>query len=100
MPHPPSPRVHKPNRAPHTSKDASDAVAVTREIAALTCEFCRPADAAQDGRLTKYMMGWTVGMPMETHLSITAMCLSGAFVSPRPRRAAPAGTALDHLCRT
>ena len=37
---------------------------------------------SQDGRLTKYMMGWTVGMPMETHLSITAMCLSGAFVSP------------------
>jgi len=32
-----------------------------------------------DGRLTKYMMGWTVGMPMETHLSITAMILGGAF---------------------
>ena len=25
------------------------------------------------------MMGWTVGMPMETHLSITAMILGGAF---------------------
>jgi len=23
-----------------------------------------------DGRLEKYMMGWTVGMPLETHLSI------------------------------
>ena len=22
------------------------------------------------GRLEKYMMGWTVGMPLETHLSI------------------------------
>lgn len=25
------------------------------------------------------MMGWTVGMPMETHLSISAMVLGGAF---------------------
>jgi aminocarboxymuconate-semialdehyde decarboxylase len=32
-----------------------------------------------DGRLDKYMMGWTVGMPMETHLSICAMVLGGAF---------------------
>ena len=39
-----------------------------------------PWDMANpDGRLTKYMMGWTVGMPMETHLSICAMVLSGAF---------------------
>ena len=35
--------------------------------------------ANPDGRLTNYMMGWTVGMPMETHLSITAMVLGGAF---------------------
>src|SRR3546814_573573 len=30
-------------------------------------------------RLGKYMMGWTVGMPAETQLSIVAMILSGAF---------------------
>jgi aminocarboxymuconate-semialdehyde decarboxylase len=39
-----------------------------------------PWDMANpDGRLSKYMMGWTVGMPLETHLSITALILSGAF---------------------
>jgi len=39
-----------------------------------------PWDMANpDNRLSKYMMGWTVGMPMETHLSITAMILGGAF---------------------
>jgi aminocarboxymuconate-semialdehyde decarboxylase len=32
-----------------------------------------------NGRNLKYMMGWTVGMPLETHLSITSMILSGAF---------------------
>ena len=26
-----------------------------------------------NGRLDQYMMGWTVGMPLETHLSITSM---------------------------
>ena len=31
------------------------------------------------GRLQQHMMGWTVGMPLETHLSITAMILGGAF---------------------
>eukprot|EP01062_Namystynia_karyoxenos_P040583 TRINITY_DN29584_c0_g1_i1.p1 TRINITY_DN29584_c0_g1~~TRINITY_DN29584_c0_g1_i1.p1 ORF type:complete len:375 (+),score=88.61 TRINITY_DN29584_c0_g1_i1:81-1205(+) len=31
------------------------------------------------GRTAKYMMGWTVGMPMETHLSVTAMILGGSF---------------------
>jgi aminocarboxymuconate-semialdehyde decarboxylase len=28
---------------------------------------------------SKYMMKWTVGMPAETHLSIAAMILGGAF---------------------
>ena len=37
-------------------------------------DMCNP-----DGRLTKYMMQWTVGMPLETHLSVTAMLLGGAF---------------------
>ena len=32
-----------------------------------------------NGRLDHYMMGWTVGMPLETHLSITSMILGGAF---------------------
>jgi aminocarboxymuconate-semialdehyde decarboxylase len=32
------------------------------------------------GNRTKdYMMGWTVGMPMETHLSVTRMILGGTF---------------------
>ena len=31
------------------------------------------------GRLNQYMMAWTVGMPLETHLSITSMVLGGAF---------------------
>lgn len=31
------------------------------------------------GRTSKYMMGWTVSMPMETHLSISAMILGGVF---------------------
>lgn len=30
-------------------------------------------------RMTKYMMPWTVGMPAETHLSVVALILSGAF---------------------
>lgn len=30
-------------------------------------------------RTAEFMMGWTVGMPMETHLSITRMILGGAF---------------------
>jgi len=32
-----------------------------------------------EDRLTRYMMKWTVGMPMETQLSITALILSGSF---------------------
>ena len=31
------------------------------------------------GRLDQHMMGWTVGMPLETHLSIVSMVLGGAF---------------------
>merc|ERR1712176_1752607 len=33
----------------------------------------------QIDRSKDFMMGWTVGMPMETHLSITRMILGGAF---------------------
>ena len=38
------------------------------------------------GRLARHMMGWTVGMPMETHLSIVAMvrCLPPASPLARP----------------
>jgi len=32
-----------------------------------------------EDRLSRYMMKWTVGMPMETQLSITALILSGSF---------------------
>lgn len=39
-----------------------------------------PWDMANpDDRLSKHMMGWTVGMPLETHLSIVAMVLGGGF---------------------
>jgi tryptophan 2,3-dioxygenase len=30
-------------------------------------------------RMPKYMMGWTVGMPAETQLAVSALVLSGAF---------------------
>ena len=32
-----------------------------------------------DGRLSRFMLKWTVGMPAETQLSIAAMILGGAF---------------------
>lgn len=38
-----------------------------------------PWDMLGKERTSKYMMGWTVGMPAETQLSIVAMILSGAF---------------------
>src|SRR3546814_9309571 len=38
-----------------------------------------PWDILGKDRLGKYMMGWTLGMPAETQLSIVAMILSGAF---------------------
>jgi aminocarboxymuconate-semialdehyde decarboxylase len=38
-----------------------------------------PWDMFAPERTLKYMMGWTVGMPAETHLGIVAMILGGAF---------------------
>lgn len=38
-----------------------------------------PWDMFGRDRMMKYMMAWTVGMPAETHLSIVALILSGAF---------------------
>jgi aminocarboxymuconate-semialdehyde decarboxylase len=38
-----------------------------------------PWDMMGQARMPKYMMPWTVGMPAETHLSIVALILSGAF---------------------
>jgi aminocarboxymuconate-semialdehyde decarboxylase len=38
-----------------------------------------PWDMMARERMPKYMMGWTVGMPAETQLSIVALILSGAF---------------------
>src|SRR5690606_35654251 len=38
-----------------------------------------PWDMMARERMPKYMMGWTVGMPAETQLSIVAMILGGAF---------------------
>jgi aminocarboxymuconate-semialdehyde decarboxylase len=38
-----------------------------------------PWDMFGQDRMMKYMMAWTVGMPAETHLSIVALILSGAF---------------------
>jgi aminocarboxymuconate-semialdehyde decarboxylase len=38
-----------------------------------------PWDMMGGDRTTPYMMGWTVGMPAETQLSIVSMILGGAF---------------------
>ncbi|HEY4366728.1 MAG TPA: amidohydrolase family protein [Steroidobacteraceae bacterium] len=38
-----------------------------------------PWDMMEPERMAKYMMGWTVGMPAETQLSIVSMILGGAF---------------------
>jgi aminocarboxymuconate-semialdehyde decarboxylase len=47
--------------------------------------FVHPWDMLGGERTAKYMMGWTVGMPAETQLSIVSMILGGTFdrVSPR-----------------
>ena len=47
--------------------------------------FVHPWDMLGGDRTAKYMMGWTVGMPAETQLSIVSMILGGAFdrVSPK-----------------
>ena len=41
--------------------------------------FVHPWDMASSPRLDRWMAQWLVGMPQETHLSITAMILGGAF---------------------
>ncbi len=41
--------------------------------------FVHPWDMMAPERTAKYMMGWTVGMPAETQLSIAALILSGGF---------------------
>jgi aminocarboxymuconate-semialdehyde decarboxylase len=41
--------------------------------------FVHPWDMFGGERTAKYMMGWTVGMPAETQLSIVSMILGGAF---------------------
>lgn len=41
--------------------------------------FVHPWDMMGSNRTAKYMMGWTVGMPAETQLSIVSMILGGAF---------------------
>jgi aminocarboxymuconate-semialdehyde decarboxylase len=38
-----------------------------------------PWEMLGGGRLDRFMMAWTVGMPAETHLSMVAMILGGAF---------------------
>jgi aminocarboxymuconate-semialdehyde decarboxylase len=38
-----------------------------------------PWDMMAQDRMPKYMMPWTVGMPAETHLAVSALVLSGAF---------------------
>lgn len=46
--------------------------------------FVHPWDMLGADRTRDYMMGWTVGMPAETQLSIVSMILGGAFdrISP------------------
>lgn len=41
--------------------------------------FVHPWDMAASPRTTRWMAQWLVGMPAETHLSILAMILGGAF---------------------
>ncbi len=41
--------------------------------------FVHPWDMLGGDRTKQYMMGWTVGMPAETQLSIVSMILGGAF---------------------
>ncbi len=41
--------------------------------------FVHPWDMPESPRLNRWMAQWLVGMPQETHLSITAMILGGAF---------------------
>ncbi len=41
--------------------------------------FVHPWDMLGGDRTAKYMMGWTVGMPAETQLSIVSMILGGVF---------------------
>ena len=41
--------------------------------------FVHPWDMPESPRLDRWMARWLVGMPAETHLSITAMILGGAF---------------------
>ncbi|MFT5140253.1 MAG: aminocarboxymuconate-semialdehyde decarboxylase [Lysobacterales bacterium] len=41
--------------------------------------FVHPWDMFGSERTSRYMMGWTVGMPAETQLSIVSMILGGAF---------------------
>jgi aminocarboxymuconate-semialdehyde decarboxylase len=41
--------------------------------------FVHPWDMMGADRTARYMMGWTVGMPAETQLSIAALVLSGGF---------------------
>ena len=38
-----------------------------------------PWDIMAEDRMPKYMMPWTVGMPAETQLAVSALVLSGAF---------------------
>jgi aminocarboxymuconate-semialdehyde decarboxylase len=41
--------------------------------------FVHPWDMMAPGRMPKYMMPWTVGMPAETQLSLVALIVSGAL---------------------
>jgi aminocarboxymuconate-semialdehyde decarboxylase len=41
--------------------------------------FVHPWDMADAPRLRRWMLQWTVGMPMETQLSLATLILSGAF---------------------
>src|ERR1700678_1015895 len=41
--------------------------------------FVHPWDMMARERIPNYMLPWTVGMPMETYLSLASMILSGAF---------------------
>jgi len=60
--------------------DAAGVVTFLQHAASLNAPvFVHPWDMASSPRLDRWMAQWLTGMPSETHLSILAMVLGGAF---------------------
>ena len=80
--------VHIGNHAGTKDLDDEGIVTFLQHAAALDAAvLVHPWDMDPlSGRLARHMMGWTVGMPLETHLSIVSMvrCPAPQPVSPPP----------------